>query len=261
MPIQQFCTVASMTRLDPDTFWMVLEVGKLVQRYSLTNGQFLHIKCGEANLLRRPISVAIARPGNPEDTAALIFEVRGEGTHWLSQRKAGDRLDVLGPLGNGFTLEEQGRYLLAGGGIGIPPLLGCAQALGRRSVAAMGCRSASKALPAILNRFRDSCADAYLCTDDGSLGRRCYVDGLVWDILDRDKGFTAVLACGPAPMLKRVAQVAAEFGVPCQVSLEERMACGVGACLGCAVKMRDGAMKHVCKDGPVFDAREVDWDV
>ena len=81
------------------------------------------------------------------------------------------------------------------------------------------------------------------------------------DILEKDKDFTEVLACGPKPMLKNVAAVAAGFGVPCQVSMEERMACGVGACLGCAIQMADGTMQHVCKDGPVFDAGEVDWNV
>ena len=79
-------------------------------------------------------------------------------------------------------------------------------------------------------------------------------------VLERDKDFTAVLACGPKPMLRGVAEAARAYGLPCQVSMEERMACGVGACLGCAIQMADGSMKHVCKDGPVFDAEEVDWD-
>ena len=86
------------------------------------------------------------------------------------------------------------------------------------------------------------------------------MDAQVRAVLEKDKNFTAVLACGPKPMLKNVAAVAAEYGVPCQVSMEERMACGVGACLVCACDMADGSRKHVCKDGPVFDSREVDWD-
>lgn len=261
MPTQQLCTVASITRLDDVTYWMVLEAGTLVQQYDLRPGQFLHISCGHSRLLRRPISVALANCDEPQDLVALIFEVRGEGTRWLSHRKAGDTVDVLGPLGNGFALEEQGRYLLAGGGIGIPPLLGCAQLLGKRSVAVAGYRSGAKAFPAILDRFRSVCQDAYLCTDDGSLGRYGYTDSAVRDILERDRAFAAILACGPAPMLRNVARVAAQFGIPCQVSLEERMACGIGACLGCAVKTKDGTMKHVCKDGPVFDAEEVEWNV
>lgn len=123
MPIQQICTVVSMEQLDHCTWWMVLEAGKLVLEHGLRGGQFLHIKCGDGQLLRRPISVARTQWDEPEDTAALIFEVRGEGTRWLSQRKIGDKLDVLGPLGNGFDVSEKGRYLLVGGGIGVPPLM------------------------------------------------------------------------------------------------------------------------------------------
>ena len=259
MPVQQRCTVVGMTPLNDSTYWMTLEVGKLVEEQGLRAGQFLHVACGEANLLRRPISVACVLADEPENTAALIFEVKGEGTRWLAQRKEGDTVDVIGPLGNGFTVEEGGRYLLVGGGIGTPPLLGYAEAFRKNAVAVLGFRSADRVI--LLDRYRDACKEVYLCTDDGSAGRHGFVDAQVRDILEKDKDFTAVLVCGPRPMLKSVAKVAAEYGVPCQVSMEERMACGVGACLGCAIQMADGAMKHVCKDGPVFDAREVDWNV
>ncbi len=113
----------------------------------------------------------------------------------------------------------------------------------------------------LLEEFNRACSGGVrLATDDGSLGHHGFVDALVRQELEKDKNFTAVLACGPKPMLKNVAVVAAEYGVPCQVSMEERMGCGVGACLVCACKMADGTMKHACKDGPVFDGREVDWD-
>lgn len=261
MPIQQICTVVEMTRLDAGTWWMVLEVGKLVEQHGLTGGQFLHIKCGDAQLLRRPISVARTQWDEPEDTAALIFEVRGEGTRWLSQRRVGDKLDVLGPLGNGFNVADGSRYLLVGGGIGVPPLMEYGESPKWSKVAVLGFRTKDKAFPAIVSRFEEHCEQTYLCTDDGTLGRHGFVDAQMRDILAKDNSFTAVLACGPRLMLKNVAKVAAEFGVPCQVSMEERMACGVGACLGCAIQMKDGTMKHVCKDGPVFHAEEVDWDV
>ena len=259
MPVQQRCTVAGMTRLNPTTYWMVLEVGKMVEELGLRAGQFLHVACGEANLLRRPISVALAYPDEPEDTAALIFEVKGEGTRWLARRQVGDTVDVLGPLGNGFAVENGGRYLLVGGGIGVPPMLGCAKWTAERSTAVLGFRSADRAM--LSKDFQKSCKEIFLCSDDGSIGRHGFVDAQVRDILEKDKDFTEVLACGPKPMLKNVAAVAAGFGVPCQVSMEERMACGVGACLGCAIQMADGTMQHVCKDGPVFDAGEVDWNV
>mgnify|MGYP003262015245 CR=1 FL=1 len=258
MPIQQLCTVVGMSAIGDGTYWMTLEVGKMVEELGLRAGQFLHVACGEGSLLRRPISVALTLADEPENTAALIFEVKGEGTRWLSKRKVGDMVDVLGPLGNGFSVEEGGRYLLVGGGIGTPPLLGYAEAFHENAVAVLGFRSADRAI--LVDRYREDCKEVYLCTDDGSAGRHGFVDAQVRDILEKDRGFTAILACGPKPMLKSVAKAAAEYGVPCQVSMEERMACGVGACLGCALQMADGTMKHVCKDGPVFSAEEVDWD-
>lgn len=261
MPIQQTCTVASMEQLDSVTWWMVLEAGKLVEKHGLRGGQFLHIKCGDSQLLRRPISVAITGWDEPEDLVTLIFEVRGEGTKWLSQRKAGDKLSVLGPLGNGFDISEQGRYLLVGGGIGVPPLMEYGERMRWPRTAVLGFRTKEKAFPAVVSRFEEHCEQTYLCTDDGTLGRHGFVDGQVREILEKDRGFASILACGPKPMLKSVAKAAAEFGIPCQVSMEERMGCGVGACLVCATPMKDGTMKHVCKDGPVFRAEEVDWDV
>lgn len=260
MPVQQICTVVSMEQLDSVTWWMVLEAGKLVSEHGLRGGQFLHIKCGDRQLLRRPISVARTEWDEPEDTVALIFEVRGEGTKWLSQRSIGDKLDVLGPLGNSFDVSKPGRYLLVGGGIGVPPLLEFGELLQWPRTAVLGFRSKDKAFLSITSRFQEHCEQTFICTDDGSLGWHGFVDSQVREILEKDKGFTAVLACGPRPMLKSVAKAAAEFGVSCQVSMEERMGCGVGACLVCAIPMKDGAMKHVCKNGPVFNAEEVDWD-
>ena len=260
MPVQQICTVASMEQLDSVTWWMGLKVGKLVSERGLRGGQFLHIKCGDGLLLRRPISVAVTGRDEPEDLAALIFEVRGEGTKWLSQRKPGDKLEVLGPLGNGFDVSQEGRYLLVGGGIGVPPLIEYGESPKWSKVAVLGFRTKSKAFPTVTSRFEENCEQTYICTDDGTLGCHGFVDGQVRDILAKDNNFTAILTCGPKPMLKSVTKVAAEFSVPCQVSMEERMGCGVGACLVCAVPMKNGTMKHVCKDGPVFNAEEVDWD-
>ena len=214
--------------------------------------------CGEANLLRRPISVALAYPDEPEDTAALIFEVKGEGTRWLARRQVGDTVDVLGPLGNGFAVENGGRYLLVGGGIGVPPIRGCAQYTAKKSTAIVGFRSKEKAI--LLDHLEEECAKVMVATDDGSLGYHGFVDALVREELERNSDYTAVLACGPKPMLRNVAKVAQEFGVPCQVSMEERMGCGVGACLVCACDMKDGTRKHVCKDGPVFEAERVVFD-
>ena len=259
MPIEQICTIVEAAKLNEYAYSFTLEVGDMVKKEGLMAGQFLHIACGEGLLLRRPISVCMVQEDEPQDTARVVFEVRGEGTKWLAQRQVGDKVNVLGPLGNGFTVTPNDRLLLVGGGIGVPPLLGQAAFTAKNSTAVLGFRSAERAM--LVEDYRDYCEAVYLCSDDGSLGRHGFVDAQLKDILEKDKNFTAVLACGPKPMLKNVAKVAAEYGVPCQVSLEERMACGVGACLGCAVQMADGTMKHVCKDGPVFDAKEVDWNV
>ena len=252
MPIQNSCTVVEAVRLNAFAYSFTLEAEGMTPEGP---DQFVHVKCGHSRLLRRPISICDWE----ENLLRIVFEVRGEGTEWLSRRKAGDRLDVLGPLGRGFRMDREGRYLLVGGGIGVPPMLGCAKWTAERSTAVLGFRSADRAM--LSKDFQKSCKEIFLCSDDGSIGRHGFVDAQVRDILEKDKDFTAVLACGPKPMLKNVAAVAAGFGVPCQVSMEERMACGVGACLGCAIQMADGTMQHVCKDGPVFDAGEVDWNV
>ena len=237
---------------------MVLEVGDMVRATCKGPGQFVHIKCGEGLLLRRPISVCSCQQDEPDDLLAIAFEVRGEGTQWLADREEGEYLDVLGLAGNGFTMKPDGRYLLVGGGIGIPPMRGCAQYTMGRSTAILGGRSADKVI--LLNCFEDECAKVLVATDDGSMGHHGFVDALVRQELEGDANYDGVLACGPKPMLKSVARVAEEFGIPCQVSMEERMGCGIGACLVCACDMNDGSRKHVCKDGPVFDSKEVDWN-
>ena len=252
MPIERICTVAEAVKLNEHAYSFTLEVGDMSPAGP---GEFVHIKCGDSLLLRRPISICSWQEG----LLRMVFEVRGEGTDWLVHRKAGDQLSVLGTLGKGFRMGRQDKCLLVGGGIGVPPMLGCANWTGGKSTAILGFRSADRAM--LQEEFAAACANVKVATDDGSLGYHGYVDALVRETLEKEKDFTVVAACGPKPMLRNVARVAAEFGVPCQVSLEERMACGVGACLGCAVQMVDGTMKHVCKDGPVFDAREVDWNV
>lgn len=258
MPIQHTCTIITKTALNPETFWMTLDTGAMVEKTFLAPGQFLHIKCGSSRILRRPISVCTCGSEKDGDLVDIVFQIRGEGTQWLAGHQEGDRLDVLGLLGNGFHMIPGGRYLLAGGGIGVPPLYGCAQFSEGRARAVLGFRSREQVI--LSDAFEKNCERVDLCTDDGTLGCHGFVDGQVRKILEQDKAFTQILACGSKPMLQSVAAVAAEFGIPCQVSMEERMACGIGACLGCAIRMKDGSMRHVCKDGPVFNAEEVDWN-
>lgn len=258
MKVECQCKIVSKEWLSHDGVYLTLEVGDMVRTSYKAPGQFVHIRCGDGLLLRRPISVCACMGEGPKDLLSIVFEVRGEGTAWLADRIEGDTLDVLGLLGNGFDMKSDGRYLLVGGGIGVPPLLGCAQYTCGKSTGILGFRSKDKAI--LTQLFEEECAKVLLATDDGSLGYHGYVDALVRQELEQDKAYDGVLACGPKPMLKNVANVAAQFGVPCQVSMEERMGCGVGACLVCACDMKDGTRKHVCKDGPVFNAQEVDWD-
>ena len=126
MKVERKCKIVSKEQLG-DAISMVLECGDMVRTSCKGPGQFVHIKCGDALLLRRPISVCSCMEEEPEDTLAIVFEVRGEGTAWLANRPVGHSVDVMGLLGNGFAMKPEGRYLLVGGGIGVPPIRGCAQ--------------------------------------------------------------------------------------------------------------------------------------
>ena len=250
MPERYFCQIIAHERIADDIFAVMTEWRESA---GTRPGQFIHIKCGEL-LLRRPISICSVR----DDTLKFIFEVKGEGTRRLSEHRPGDVLDILGPLGNGFTL-PQGETIVIGGGIGVPPMLYVAESLESSVTAVLGFRDKSRVI--LKSEFESVCDEVFVTTDDGSIGARGPVTGSLERLL-RDKTGATVLACGPRAMLRSVAQVCEKYGVSCQVSLEERMGCGVGACLVCACATRiDGEdyMARVCKDGPVFNAREVVW--
>lgn len=250
MPIQALCQIIEIKKLTEDIYSFRLAAGALAR--TARPGQFVHIKCGAEFLLRRPISICDAEG----DTLCIVFQVRGRGTAWLSQRQVGEKLDVLGPLGRGFQVPDAGEILLAGGGIGAAPLLLTGRTAPGRAKAALGFRSGAGVI--LADAFSQAGIPTQVATEDGALGSAGTVDLLVRQRL-REERYAAVLACGPTPMLRAVARVAAEIQVPCQVSLEERMGCGIGACLTCSCKVKDHYMR-VCKDGPVFDAKEVDWD-
>ena len=214
-------------------------------------GQFANIRL-PGRTLRRPISICVIdREGG---TLRFVFQIRGEGTAELAEYKAGDCLELLAPLGKGFPMEQNRKTLLIGGGIGVPPLLGAAAELGTAAVAVLGFRNREAVI--LEEDFKKLGAKTLVATDDGSYG----FHGLVTELAAKEE-FEAVFACGPAPMLKAVRALAEERHVPCFLSLEERMACGIGACLGCATPLLDEEGNryygHVCKDGPVFDAYRV----
>lgn len=250
MPMEQFCSVLKAEKLNPYAYALTLEGGALAEGAQC--GQFVHIKCGDAQLLRRPISICDVSGTQ----LRVVFEVRGEGTQWLAQCKAGDTLSVLGPLGHGFAPTGR-KIVVVGGGIGVPPMLYTAKCAGGEVHSVAGFRSADRAM--LLDELEAVCQTVSVASDDGTLGYHGFVDAVLRVKLS-EGGYDGVLCCGPKPMLKSVVKVCREYGVSCQVSMEERMGCGVGACLVCAVQMADGTMKHACKDGPVFDAGEVDWN-
>ncbi len=211
-------------------------------------GQFAHIKV-PGKMLRRPISICDAT----DSTLRLVFQVKGEGTEIMSQMRVGDEVEILAPLGHGFKIEAGKRYCMIGGGIGVPPMLYTAKQT-TDPLVITGFRN--KDLVILQDDFKDAGAELILCTDDGSAG----VNGFVTDVLKQHLDeVDEVCACGPTPMLKAIAEVC-KGKVPCQISLEERMGCGIGACLVCAckTKLADGeGYTHVCKDGPVYNAEEV----
>ena len=217
-------------------------------------GQFLHIRCGEERLLRRPISISDVRGS----VLTFVVEARGGGTRWLCEREAGEPLDILGPLGKGFSIPE-GDAIVIGGGVGVPPLLYAAKSVRGRVTAILGFRDSHNMM--LLDEFEDVCEKVYVTTEDGGHG----IQGLATlplETLLKEGGYKAVMTCGPHPMMSAVAKLCKQHGVPCQASLEERMACGIGACLVCACATKAAnkeQISRVCIDGPVFDAGEVLW--
>jgi len=218
-------------------------------------GQFLQVACGDGNYLRRPISIH-----DVEDSRlSLIFEVKGSGTRFLSQRKVGEYLNVLGPLGNGFNLDIEGDALIIGGGIGVFPLFMAAKGKGKKCDAVLGYKTERVVITN--DRFSEVCRDVVVTTDDGTYGILGTAVAAARSLVVNND-YKVIYACGPKPMLKAVHALAQKYNIPAQVSLEERMACGFGVCLACAVGSHDheheGDYVHVCKHGPVFDSREVD---
>ncbi len=239
--------------LAPEHRRMVLHAPDIAT--SAAPGQFVHLRVHDSlhPLLRRPFSVA--RRDVTAGTLTLIYRVVGEGTARLADRRPGDRMDVLGPLGRGFRMLPGKIPLLVGGGVGIAPLIFLAEEArrtGRQVELLAGARTAALLVgEEDLREFGVECCPA---TDDGSRGYRGPVTGLVAGRLDG----RAVYASGPPAMLRQV-QLLAE-SVPAQLCIEGVMACGVGACLGCSCRTRDGGRRLVCTDGPVFDAHEVSLD-
>ncbi len=218
-------------------------------------GQFAMLSCGPDVLLRRPLSFHDANSETGEVT--FLYSIVGRGTRWLSQLKPGDTVDILGPLGNGFTIQPDSKnILIIAGGMGVAPLCFLArqaQGRGHSVTLLLGAATVANLCPSELLPSAATCLTA---TEDGSAG----VKGLITDYLPQyiDKA-DQVFACGPLPMYRTLGKEPSLQGKPVQVSLEVRMACGLGICYGCSIKTEDG-MKKVCRDGPVFNMQEVAWE-
>jgi dihydroorotate dehydrogenase electron transfer subunit len=218
-------------------------------------GQFAMLGCGPDVLLRRPFSFHDAN--GETDEVAFLYGVVGRGTRWLSQLKPGDAVDILGPLGNGFTIQQDSKNILViAGGMGVAPLCFLARQAQDRGLPAtllLGAATAGKLCPTELLPAAATCLTA---TEDGSAG----VKGLITDCLPQYiNNADQVFACGPLPMYRTLAKEPGLQDKPVQVSLEVQMACGLGVCYGCSIKTKCG-MKKVCRDGPVFSMEEVAWD-
>jgi len=217
-------------------------------------GQFVLLKVSQGfdPLLLRPFSFHDVQSESYE----LVYQVVGRGTSVLSTKSIGDVVDSTGPLGNGFKFEE-GESVLVAGGIGIAPLFLLARSLAQRKMKTILVYGAKTAASLVCKeRFGSVGVSVRLATEDGSTGFKGTCVELL-ELLLKSSTVGVVYACGPTAMLRGVAELCKGHNTTCQISVEERMACGVGACRGCSISRKDGGYLTVCKDGPVFDAREV----
>jgi len=271
------CQILAHYQFEGDQYILTIDSPEIAK--ATKPGQFVHITVSDALAMRRPISIMSVDVDN--GTFDLLYKVVGEGTRQLAERKIGETLSVIGPIGNSFEMTDKKLPLLIGGGVGMPPMISIAQdikdsdydpfvILGSEvpfpftpELSKMGnpCPEASHTMP-LLEGWGVACRLASLKGFKGVF--KGYVTDLARTYLDalsaEDLAKVEIYSCGPHPMLEAVAKLAKEYNLPCQVSLEEYMACAVGGCAGCVVEVKTDtgpAMKRVCVDGPIFDATTV----
>ena len=272
------CQVLAHYQFEADQYIITLESKEIAD--STRPGQFVHLSVSGMLAMRRPISVMSVDADN--GTFDLLYKIVGEGTKQLADRKIGDVLSVIGPIGNGFELTDRKIPLLIGGGVGMPPMIAIAQKIKdnayynpyvilgsevpfpfEASQSSLNGFNSSKfyTMP-LLEEWRVPCGLASLQDYEGVY--KGYVTDLAKEYLDslssNDLKEVEIFTCGPNPMLEAVSKLSNEYNLPCQASLEEYMACAVGGCAGCVVEVKTEngpAMKRVCVDGPVFDAKTV----
>lgn len=245
-------TIIENTKLSDDVFSMWIEDDEIASLVKA--GQFVSLFCNDPTyMLPRPISVC--EVSDDKKKIRLVYKVLGKGTKEFSLLKENDTIAIMGPLGNGFILENK-KTILIGGGVGIPPLLELARNLDSEIVVVLGYRDNQTFLADDFKKY----GKVYIATEDGSVGNK----GNVIDAIKNNNiSGDIIYSCGPSPMLRAVKEYGKSNNIPTQISLEERMACGVGACIGCVCKTNEVDKhsnvknKRVCKDGPVFWAEEV----
>lgn len=231
---------------------MVIEAPQIAE--AAQPGQFVHVKKPDSvNFLRRPFSIADADREN--GTITLIYRIVGKGTAEYAAMKVGEAFSILGPIGNGFALKD-GRPLLIGGGVGIAPLIYLSRQLkDKKPILLIGGKNKDEVFwEKYLQEFADK---IYITTDDGSVGFKGFTVQLLPQIL-AENNIEHIYTCGPNIMMEGVAKLAHKHDIDCQVSLEKRMACGIGVCLGCTFEDKlTGKRRKVCTEGPVFASKEV----
>ena len=249
-------SVISNSEVMPQTHLIWLESPDIAAQ--ARPGQFVMVRCGGNCLLHRPLSIHQA----DENKIAFLFVVVGKGTQWLSSCKTGDKLDLLGPLGNGFIIQPSSQnLLLVAGGIGIAPLYSLASLASKEGHSVKILLGARTAVQLYLKKYRyhPIKAEFVLATEDGTSGSKGLVTNLIPRYIDWSD---QVFACGPTAMYYNMARKKQELkleGKPVQISLEMRMACGRGICYGCTVKTKNG-LRQVCEDGPIFELEDIIWD-
>ncbi len=264
--LQLEAKILSQTKIKDNFWYCELSAGKIAK--TALPGQFINIRVSDEYdpLLRRPISIH----GVSGSKIKIFYEVIGKATEILAQQKAGEYLDIIGPLGNGFDYPAPSTQspapILIAGGMGVAPLMFLAEKLVKSTIhhppstiqILVGARTKDHILCA--KEFKKLGFDVKIATDDGSGGFKGRVSDLLKHLLStiRHYRLSTIYACGPKPMLEAVADISNERGISAQLSLEEHMSCGIGACLGCVVKTK-GGLKRVCKEGPVFNSQDLVW--
>jgi dihydroorotate dehydrogenase electron transfer subunit len=257
--------IRDVKKISPEVFRLSFSAGVMARQ--ARPGQFLMVRPAKFQepLLPRPFSTHRRRGNSIE----ILFKVVGKGTKQMADLKPGDLLEVRGPLGKGFQVDLSKEPVLVAGGMGVAPLLFLAESLHNlpkwpfKFPAKILLGAKTKKELYCLKEFERACVEVLVATEDGSSGQRGLVTDLLKKLFPKKESTISLYTCGPNPMLKAVARWAVQRKVSCQVSLESRMACGLGACLGCVVAKKSQAgisYVNVCQEGPVFQANEIVWD-